>query len=81
MSPLLKKRNVNGHATLLTLYMMAVAEALKCIGDQASANLEVKALLPYMPALMERCPREDLFPHIVERASTFTRDCDRLFGE
>ena len=81
LSPLLKKRSVNQHATLLTLYMMAVTEALKRIGTQASANLEVKALLPYMPMLMERCPRDDLFVHIVERASAFTRDCDRFFDE
>jgi len=77
LSPLLKKRSVDRHATLL----MAVTEALKRIGTQASASLEVKALLPYMSMLMERCPRDDLFVHIVERASAFTRDCDRFFDE
>lgn len=79
LAPLLQKRSANPSATLLTLYMMAVVDVLERGNVEAAARIELEALLPYFPVITKRRPRDDMFVHIVNRATGYVRDNDHFF--
>jgi len=61
--------------------MMAVNE-IRHNGNHIAANyLEQKALVPYASLVKERCPHKDLLRYVLNRASVYVRDADRLFEE
>lgn len=79
LAPSLQKRSANPSATLLTLYMMAVVNVLERGDVEATARVELEAILPYFSVITKRRPRDDMFVHIVNRATGYVRDNDHFF--
>ena len=81
LTPLLQHPSKNSHATLLTLFMNAVAEMVEQTKGAESLELEMKRVLQYMP--LQRMPSKfsNGDPQLTVRISALplVRDGDKFF--